>query len=644
MPVRFDEEAAEQFRRAALQTASELHSQGGSRRAAAEQAISGCVGPVARLLERACTLEAEDRGTLAGVLSKLAEQVAETGRVAREENTRERLAAEWEARQALRVHDAATPVSALLHASGIAHPSALAGDPRPQQADGISPVLAASFSPRRRVRTPHRTAEGGSGAHPDSLRRFAARSRTNSAALERELSTLWSAWTQLLASSPWLRVDSATFLTGFQGYLAENEADAQWIGRVSDAFRAAGGGTLRPSVLRGLATVRPRIRSDSELLTTLATASDAELAAILAGIPGIGAQLQQLNSRAVADWWTQMAARAEPGSTGHTARQERLLRSLPDVLGNLDGMPVAARVRANTLRIPALLRAVRAELRGVERGEIAGGTGRAGQLRSELSYLRRVGQGEAQLYLYDRHASRIVEVLGAPGPGTQRAITYVPGTYTGMNSFYTGRVQQLGHALTQGTPGTIVFVYKDGPFPGEEPSGRGPRALRIREANNAETALTAGEQLRRFGTGVRSDPSFATLPQIGIGHSWGLANLTASEVAGARYDTVISLSGAGMPAEWSASPTTGYFDLSYPDILQGAQQQGYVWKGHTPRNNPGFAKFPLYSGPDDAVLSSSALTDTPEKLRVLTRNHDLIASTDLKNTRVLEDLERLILQ
>lgn len=34
--------------------------------------------------------------------------------------------------------------------------------------------------------------------------------------------------------------------------------------------------------------------------------------------------------------------------------------------------------------------------------------------------------------------------------------------------------------------------------------------------------------------------------QTSIGHSWGLANVTSSEVAGARYDTVISLAGAGM--------------------------------------------------------------------------------------------------
>ncbi|GAA1623969.1 hypothetical protein [Leucobacter chromiireducens] len=652
MPVQFDEVAAERFTRAARTAAEELHAQAAPRRAAAEYVLTGCVGPVVRLLERVCAGEADDRGTLAGVLIELAEQVQQAQVRAREERTRQRLLSEWEARQVLRAHELTSPVAALMHASGLAHPSPLNGDPRPSTVAIAPPTLSARFSARRRVREPHRTAEGRSGATPEQLMVFVSRSRASTRQLEGQLSAVWNAWTGVLTSSPWVRVESVTVLHGFQAYLAENEADAQWVTRVAEAFVAAGGGVLHPSAMRGLATTRPRDRDTVELLASLATASDADVVALRAALPGLGVQVQQLDARTIAAWWARMAAgdsgdgQCGDGQSGDelSPRQALLLRSMPEVWGSLDGLPVAARIRANALRVPGLIREVRAELRDLDGAGTSAGNRRAELLRNELAYLGRVGNGEVQLVLYDRGESRIVEALGSPTAATQRAVTYVPGTYTGMDSFFTGRVQQIGHALIQGTPGTLVFVYKDGLFPGEEPSGRGPQALRIREANHSEVALRAGEQLSRFGAALRSDPALASVTQIGIGHSWGLANLTASEIAGARYDTVISLSGAGMPADWRARATTGYFDLSYPDILQGAQRQGYVWRGNTPRNHPGFAKFPLYQGPDDGVLASPSLRDTPEKLRVLTRNHDLIVTASPANRRILEDVRRLVSQ
>ncbi|WP_153004169.1 hypothetical protein [Microbacterium testaceum] len=65
-------------------------------------------------------------------------------------------------------------------------------------------------------------------------------------------------------------------------------------------------------------------------------------------------------------------------------------------------------------------------------------------------------------------------MIGTPGPATTRAITYVPGTFTGMNSFYTGGVQQIATYLTNNRPGTVAFVYKDGKFPGEQNNEKEP--------------------------------------------------------------------------------------------------------------------------------------------------------------------------
>jgi len=262
-------------------------------------------------------------------------------------------------------------------------------------------------------------------------------------------------------------------------------------------------------------------------------------------------------------------------------------------------------------------------------------------IRNEITYLKSVQTGDVQLYLYDRDESRIVEMIGTPGPDTTRAITYVPGTFTGMNSFYTGGVQQIAHYLQGFVPGTVAFVYKDGKFPGEQDNAKDPDMWRILEANDEATAREAGGQLAQFQEGMRSDPSLGGAEQIGIGHSWGLANLTSSEVAGSEYDRVISLAGAGMLPEWDARDGTTYTDLSYYDILIHAQSKGLVWGGNNPRSNEAFKHGPRYVGPDDDMLRGRFI-NSQEELDVLTNNHNLIASDQPENAQALRDLEQAV--
>ncbi len=40
--------------------------------------------------------------------------------------------------------------------------------------------------------------------------------------------------------------------------------------------------------------------------------------------------------------------------------------------------------------------------------------------------------------LYQPEENRIAEMIGTPGPGTKRVLTYVPGTFTSMDSFFGG--------------------------------------------------------------------------------------------------------------------------------------------------------------------------------------------------------------
>ncbi|WP_130453795.1 hypothetical protein [Leucobacter luti] len=491
-----------------------------------------------------------------------------------------------------------------------------------------------------RARAPGSAAR--SAARPSNLLVFVGVARRNNSELRDTLAQLWGAWSAFVESCTCVRIDAASFISGFHKLISESEADSEWIARIAAAFAMAGAGTLNSEKLAVLVTAPPRALRAEELLRRLESFAAPEIATLIEVTPGLAVRLQSVSAEKIAEWWAGLGSESEP--TELSRRQSLLLLRFPGLLASLDGVPIAVRIRANRLCAPKQLREARTELR-----TLAGGPGRPDParetfLRREISYLQRVRSGQVQLYLYDRNESRIVEVLGDIGPSTERSITYVPGTYTSLESFYTGGVQQVGEYLTEHLPGSVTFVYKDGLFPGEEQTSRAPRMLRITEANDGDRARLAGAQLERFNRGMRADPQLATGTHIGIGHSWGLANLTSSEVAGSSYDTVVSLSGAGMLPEWEGNPNTGYFDLSYPDLLQGAQQQGYVWRGNTPRSHPRFTNIPYYRGQHDEVLDSPSLKDFGKKLDVLTRNHNLIATRSSENQMALDDLRELVSQ
>ena len=147
-------------------------------------------------------------------------------------------------------------------------------------------------------------------------------------------------------------------------------------------------------------------------------------------------------------------------------------------------------------------------------------------------------------------------------------------------------------------PGTLAFVYKDGLFPGENPDVGGADPLRIVEANDQQRAVEAGRQLSRFEAGMRADPQLAAAEQDAFGHSWGLANVTSAEVAGAEFDKVVSLSGAGMLPEWMPDPDTVYTDLSYRDILQTGQELRRGLGRQQPAFPPGVRTRGLLRGPE----------------------------------------------
>lgn len=634
MPIAFDDAAADVFISAARRAAAELSGQSGRRGRAVATAANGFVGPHARVFRQLCATEMEDRHRLAGVLLDMVEQILEVRAVAELERNREQATAEWYARESARTLQRARAETGGKREQGFN--TTLVYDPKPEERSMAAPPIWGSFSARVRARGGTGAAGERSGAVPAALGSFVSETRLCDLALRRELSGVSVSWTQLVASSPWMRIESASFIPGFHALLTENERDIVWISRIATAFITAGSGTMSAVKLGRIVGTPPRKTSDHELLLRLSLLSESELIALAEVMPGALTQLERIDPSVIAKWWAGMSGAT---ATEYSTQQDLLLRRFPALFGALEGIPAGARVRANRSRAVALMNQARAERKLL--GSSAGDAARDEFLRNEMKYLSRVRRGEVKLYLYDREQSRIVEMIGEPGVQTERVITYVPGTFTSMDSFYRGGVQQVGKHLTETIPGTVAFIAKDGLFPGEEQTSRAPKMLRLRESNDTERAREAGEQLAQFARGMRSDPQLSGGDQIGIGYSWGLANLTSSEVAGTKYNTVISLSGAGMIPEWEADPRTGYFDLSYPDLLQGAQRQGYAWRGSSPRAHPRFTNMPYYRGPEDDVLESNSLNDFGKKVDVLIKNHNLIATESQDNQRVLEDLRRL---
>lgn len=366
-------------------------------------------------------------------------------------------------------------------------------------------------------------------------------------------------------------------------------------GRTQPGFANAPGG------LRALSQLTPA------QLAALSTAQQIQLAAMLSKDP-----------EKVWGWWTTLS----------DAQRATLLTHLSPFLGRLDGLPPVVRVAANRTNAATDLAANEAELARLRAlpgdPEIAN---KIALLETENGYLKRAVDGSVQLYLYDRDASRVVEVVGDLSQTPTNVIYYNPGTFTGMPDFWKGGVQEMANALIQGHPGAMVFVNKDGVFPGENDSTLGgPDFSRIMEANAMSSTDVTARRLASLQGGLNATPAFAAAQQDAIGHSWGLANVTASEVAGAHYDQVVSLSGAWMPPTWSPDPTTSYVDYSYPDILQVGQELAVVGNNNVPRRpDSGFSWDGYYQAP-----SAWDLVD----------NHNLIVTDDQANRDLIADVRR----
>jgi hypothetical protein len=475
------------------------------------------------------------------------------------------------------------------------------------------------------------------------------------------------------------------------GLVAEREAVRQLIESAIDEARSDLASVAEPvgvSSLTGVADASATSTSwsqaqehfdaelSSALLAQLAQDDPDAVSRLLAQHPEWVEQLREHPPEPtdVRAWWDGLGGGAGDDTAGWSATQSALLLGAPVVMGALGGVPPLARVDANRHNAEMRRSEAKEELGALtDRLDLVDGSGYSTSygyqaseaerqlaadirtLEKEIAYLDKAvtplddGTYEVQLMLYDRERSRIVEMIGTPGPDTKTTITYSPGTGTTMESFYGNGVQQVSRYLVDQDSSRVAFVWKDGYFPGGSPGD--DLAGGILEANDTDYALRSGRDLAEFQDQIESDPVLAESYEVAIGHSWGLAAVTGSEAADAHYDQVESLAGAYMPPGWEASSDTTYSHQSYRDFLSEFQDLGLVGEGRNPDVSPDFDST-VYSreGDWELVLPTGSqypgsLPTPPASLDMTNypvANHNLVATSQTDNFAVLRRIEERI--
>ncbi|MFC5928604.1 hypothetical protein D6T64_21545 [Cryobacterium melibiosiphilum] len=422
--------------------------------------------------------------------------------------------------------------------------------------------------------------------------------------------------------------------------------------RAADALCA---GDLASRAVHGATAVfagaSARYLTPEALLDKLSGLSATDLAVLLADQPGLVDRLKGADPDAVAVWW---AGRGTTGSGELSAGQLALIVGAPAVVGALNGLPPAVRVQANKALAQVQIERNNVEIERLEalRKMPDPGSHRAtandsqkvaeleaeiAELDAETEYLQRAVDGEVQLYLYDKDADRIIEMIG-DFDRASTTVNYVPGTAASMESFTSGRVQEVAQWLIDNSvpaAGLVAFVYKDGTFP--------PNPVVHSPDNTWATSL--GPAYHDFNEGLRTADGEGK-PVISIEHSFGTSIAGKAETAGTEFAHRVSLSGIGMTEEWSANPGTQYSDFTGSnDVIRSVRgsQIGEIGYGQAPSEANGYQLH-------DSGLGASWQENVSKAVPVLgswldsgwgVQNHLTIAG-DTDNATVLLGLREIV--
>ncbi|MBP2369677.1 alpha/beta hydrolase [Pseudonocardia parietis] len=329
-----------------------------------------------------------------------------------------------------------------------------------------------------------------------------------------------------LTVHPLLDIDFATGAVGASrvARLLGGALPAPWL-----AAQLAGDATRFAAAVR--AAVAEAARSDAD--------AEAALRALRPGpAPGTPAVAVPPGPVAARSWWAGLTP----------DERERLTRTRPDLVGGTDGLPAAARDRANRLRLESerdRLRRLVARERGT--GDAAGAARAGASLAGLDAVHRRLDAGDA--FLLDlapgAGAGRVVLAVGDPERAAH-VVTHVPGTGAGWSSVPEDlrRVEATRAAAVAAAPGAdvaaVLWVGYDAP------TGLGAAA-------DDGPARRAGEDLRGFQEGLRAghrgglraeDDSPAHLTVVG--HSYGSVVTGRAAGPGVAADDVVFVGSPGV--------------------------------------------------------------------------------------------------
>jgi hypothetical protein len=391
------------------------------------------------------------------------------------------------------------------------------------------------------------------------------------------------------------------------------------------------------------------VTTPDQALRLLDGLSVIDLALLFDENPLLADIVREASPELVREWWDSLARLRPLDAAGLSDAQQALVLGVPWLIGNLDGVPPTGRIAANAVTAAGQVVENQRLIDIIERRPVDDARGRQfiADLEEENAYLRGATAvpPTVQLYTYDRAADRIVEMIGQWSWPPERIYTYVPGTFTQLNDFYGAGsgVQDFARRMVRDDEmASVAFVYKDGRFPGggEQifPAETKSMVVGLTEANSARMAREAGEKLASFQVGLEAAggvPGAAPPRTVAIGHSWGAANVVSSETAGARYDHVVSLAGAGALQDWAGAAETEYDSFRYDDALGVAQSTGFVYRHRNPQYLDEFEQHEYESDADRALRWSSP---AGERVDALLSNHSLVASDEQQNRRVIADV------
>lgn len=317
--------------------------------------------------------------------------------------------------------------------------------------------------------------------------------------------------------------------------------------------------------------------------------SEVDLATLLTLHPELTDVVQKTtNPGDVSAWWAQLTLE----------QQQTLAIGAAGLIGALGGIPAHARAAANRVNAASRVAWLDAEIARVTDAGYRAGNGQVyapstavatylstlQELRAERDYLQRAVDGSVQLYLYNHQKGEIIEMLG--NPSTADAImTFMPGTNTTMDSFYTSTATTGITALTRWEVenprlgySVAGFVVKQGAFPQLDGD------LMTTGPQNNDMAETLGAKYASFAGELHVIAPHA--PLVSVEHSFGSAVGGVAETKDANFAARIALSGIGMTSDYGPSLETQHYAMQSPnDILTQLDVKGFQvfnWGYSTP--------------------------------------------------------------